>query len=247
MRMLPIFPSEQLTPPTTPSSFISFTKKEMPTGVYWCALDSHWSCDFIFKEPSGERRDCRNHATLCDTVGNVCTGRLRLYCMHMTFLAPLLRWWAETEIGPPAFGGVTGDIEPFGSDFRDNQTLQDQVDLDWCVHVQVYGVFSLEHDHFVGQKGEAGVPVIYGPHSPFLFTQMIKILEYYTILNPWTYLSLNMRSLFSYYFSPPWHFLVYLFLIYFLGNKQWFYLNMQGNKREVTSILFRSNKVTPGL
>lgn len=179
--------------PTTPSSFISFTKKETPTGVYWCALDSHQSCDFIFKEPSGQRRDSRH---------TVRYGRQRL----RGTASPLLH--AHDFSGPPAemmswnrnrpacfWGGVTGDIEPFGSDFRDNQTLRDQVDLDWCVHVQVYGVFSLEHDHFVGQKGEAGVPVIYGPHSPFLFTQMIKILENYEILNTWTYLSLNMRSL----------------------------------------------------
>lgn len=168
--------------------------------------------------------EARLQESLCDTVGNVCAGQLRLYCMRMTFLGPLLRWWAETEIGLPAFGGgVTGDIEPFGSDFRHNQTLRDQVDLDWCVHVQVYGVFSLEHDHFVGQKGEAGVPVIYSPHYPFLFTQMIKTLGYYEILNTWTYLSSNMCSLVFFLFFTT---LAFFYYIYF-----WFiFLGINGGK-----------------
>lgn len=89
---------------TTPSSFISFTKKETPTGstgVHLTATNHvmwfHFQGTFWW--------EARLQESLCDTVGNVCAGQLRLYCMRMTFLGPLLRWWAETEIGLPAFGG----------------------------------------------------------------------------------------------------------------------------------------------
>lgn len=160
--MVLIFPSEKLRSPPV----LFHEEKKPPAAVHLIA--THHVISFSRK------------LLLRGQTAGVTSHRISRYGWQCIRRTASSFWRAHSCLAPCWDDELKqGTFEPFGSDFRDDQTHQDQVNLGRCAHVQVSGDFLLERNHCVKQVSIACM--VHMLFSSSSVVQIITILDQYNI------------------------------------------------------------------